>query len=45
VHFIGSVAHYYKDVLMEAVNEMGVQIGGIMKRPMEGLVEFHTGKI
>jgi N-acetylglucosamine kinase-like BadF-type ATPase len=45
VHFIGSVAHYYKDVLIEAVNEMGVQIGGIMKRPMEGLVEFHTEKI
>ncbi|MDR2859311.1 MAG: ATPase [Mediterranea sp.] len=45
VHFIGSVAHYYKEVLMEAVNEMGVQIGGIMRSPMEGLVEFHTEKI
>ncbi|KAA6311600.1 hypothetical protein EZS27_037302, partial [termite gut metagenome] len=47
VHFIGSVAYYYKDVLMEAATETGVQVGKIMKSPMEGLVEFqfHTEKI
>ncbi|KAA6343352.1 hypothetical protein EZS27_008943 [termite gut metagenome] len=47
VHFIGSVAYYYKNVLMEAATETGVQVGKIMKSPMEGLVEFqfYTEKI
>ncbi|KAA6340909.1 hypothetical protein EZS27_011247 [termite gut metagenome] len=42
VGFIGSVAYYYKAVLMEAATETGVQVGKIMRSPMEGLVEFHA---
>ncbi|KAA6349671.1 hypothetical protein EZS27_002909 [termite gut metagenome] len=41
-HFIGSIAHYYKEVLMEAATETGVQVGKIVKSPMKGLVEFHV---
>ncbi|KAA6304638.1 hypothetical protein EZS27_043714 [termite gut metagenome] len=42
VHFVGSVAYYYKETLMQAVKEMGMQAERIVKSPMEGLVEYHT---
>lgn len=42
VHFIGSVAHCYKDILQEAAQETGVRIGKILQSPMEGLIEYHT---
>ena len=44
VHFIGSVAFYYKDVLEEAAQEMGIQLGNIIKSPMEGLIKYHNEK-
>lgn len=37
VHFIGSVAFYYKTILAEAAQEMNIQLGTIIKSPMEGL--------
>lgn len=42
VHFIGSVAHCYKEILQEAAQETGVRIGKILQSPMEGLIEYHT---
>jgi N-acetylglucosamine kinase-like BadF-type ATPase len=42
VHFVGSVACYYKETLMQAVAETGMKAGRIVKSPMEGLIEFHT---
>jgi N-acetylglucosamine kinase-like BadF-type ATPase len=42
VHFVGSIACYYKETLMQAVAEMGMKAGRIVKSPMEGLLEFHT---
>ncbi|MCD8184774.1 MAG: ATPase [Bacteroides sp.] len=42
VHFIGSVAFHYKEVLAEAAKEMGIQLGTILKSPMEGLIKYHS---
>lgn len=41
VHFIGSVAHCYKEILQEAAQETGVSIGKILQSPMEGLISYH----
>jgi len=41
VHFVGSVAYYYKDILEEAINDCGMQLGNIMQAPMEGLIKYH----
>jgi len=41
VYFIGSVAYYYREILEEVVIESGMQLGGIMQNPMEGLVNYH----
>lgn len=42
VHFVGSVAYYFKDYLEEALQECGVKIGKIVKDPMDGLVLYHS---
>lgn len=44
VHFIGSVAFYYKELLAEAAQETGIQLGTIIKSPMEGLIEYHENE-
>ena len=42
VHFTGSIAYYYKDILAEAVSETGVRMGSVTKSPLQGLVAFHA---
>ena len=42
VNLIGSVAFYYKDVLAEAAEAMGIQLGTIIQSPMEGLIKYHA---
>jgi N-acetylglucosamine kinase-like BadF-type ATPase len=41
VYFIGSIAYYYKEILEEAVLATEMQLGSIVRQPMEGLVEYH----
>jgi N-acetylglucosamine kinase-like BadF-type ATPase len=41
VHFVGSVAYYYKEILEEAIRDCGMQLGNVMQAPMEGLVLYH----
>ena len=42
VNLIGSVAFYYKEVLAEAAEAMGIQVGTIIQSPMEGLIKYHA---
>ncbi|NDW12523.1 ATPase [Bacteroides sp. 214] len=44
VNLIGSVAYYYKEVLLEAAKATGLTIGKIEQSPMEGLVVYHSKK-
>ncbi len=44
VDFIGSVAFHYKEVLIKAAYETGIQVGNIIKSPMEGLIKYHSGR-
>ena len=41
-HFIGSVAHCYKEILQEAAQETGIRIVKILQSPMEGLIQYHS---
>jgi N-acetylglucosamine kinase-like BadF-type ATPase len=41
VHFVGSVAYYFKDVVLALCDWYGMKAGRILKSPMEGLVEYH----
>ena len=42
IHFIGSVAFGFKDVLKEMCNNYELQLGRVLKQPMEGLIKFHS---
>lgn len=41
VHFVGSVAWYFKSQLLKVANEESVSIGRLYQSPMEGLIAFH----
>jgi len=41
IHFIGSVAYGFKDVLKDMCNSYELQLGRVLKNPMDGLVKFH----
>ncbi|MBC7535222.1 MAG: N-acetylglucosamine kinase [Ferruginibacter sp.] len=41
IHFVGSVAHGFKDVLKDMCASYELQLGKVLKNPMEGLVRFH----
>jgi N-acetylglucosamine kinase-like BadF-type ATPase len=41
VCFIGSVAYHYREILDEALLAAGMQSGGIIRQPMEGLVKYY----
>ena len=42
IHFIGSVAFGFKDVLKEMCNSYELQLGRVLKNPMDGLAKFHS---
>lgn len=41
VHFVGSIAFYLKDELESILKEYGITIGNVLRRPIDGLIEFH----
>lgn len=41
IHFIGSIAFHYREVLAEAAGETGIRLGSILQNPMEGLIRYH----
>jgi glucosamine kinase len=43
IHFTGSVAFYYSDILRRVATEKGCKAGIIMESPIAGLTLFHKG--
>lgn len=44
VHFVGSIAHYFENELRIAANELGIQIGQIIRKPITSLVDYHINQ-
>lgn len=44
VHFTGSIAWYYKDVLQKLCKRYSLKQGTIVKDPLEGLMSYHLQK-
>lgn len=42
VHFIGSIAFYLKEELETILNEYEIKLGNVLRRPIDGLIEFHV---
>ncbi|WP_445458352.1 BadF/BadG/BcrA/BcrD ATPase family protein [Flavobacterium sp. HNIBRBA15423] len=41
VHFVGSIAFYLKDELNEILKKYEINIGNILRRPIDGLIAYH----
>lgn len=44
VNFIGSIAYYYSDLLKEVALKHEITIGKIIKKPIDGLKDYHLNK-
>ncbi|WP_286911781.1 BadF/BadG/BcrA/BcrD ATPase family protein [Flavobacterium sp. UBA4197] len=42
VHFIGSIAYYLKEELEMVLNENGLTLGNVYRKPIDGLINYHT---
>lgn len=45
VHFAGSIAYLSQDEIREVGEEMGFKVGNFVRRPIDGLVTYHTQKL
>jgi len=45
VHFAGSIAYLSQDEIREVADEMGFRVGNFVKRPIDGLMKYHTQKL
>ena len=41
IHFVGSISNAFSSELKEAAESLGMELGTIMRSPMEGLVRYH----
>ncbi|PWJ57002.1 hypothetical protein CLV98_109111 [Dyadobacter jejuensis] len=41
IHFTGSVAYYFQDILEVVVASQGLELGYVAKAPLPGLVDYH----
>jgi len=41
IHFVGSVAYGFRDVLQDMCASYELQLGKVLKSPLEGLIKFH----
>ena len=42
VHFIGSIAFYLKDELETVLNQYEIKLGNVLRRPIDGLIAYHS---
>lgn len=45
INFVGSVAFGFKDILQDLCNSYEIELGKVLKNPMEGLINFHLSTI
>jgi N-acetylglucosamine kinase-like BadF-type ATPase len=42
VHFVGSIAFYLKEELEMVLNKHGIRVGNVLRRPIDGLIAYHS---
>lgn len=42
IHFIGSIAFHFQDILLSVLHARGMQEGKFIQKPIDELVEFHS---
>ncbi|WP_224490177.1 N-acetylglucosamine kinase [Robertkochia flava] len=41
VHFVGSIAFYLQEELKQVMEDNGLHLGKVLRRPIDGLVDYH----
>ncbi|WP_366183600.1 N-acetylglucosamine kinase [Flavobacterium ovatum] len=42
VHFVGSIAYYLREELQITFDKYGLQLGNVLRRPIDGLIAHHS---
>ncbi len=45
IHFVGSIAHHFQNVLEDVIRNLELNMGQIVRRPLDGLVQYYLGNI
>jgi glucosamine kinase len=45
VHFTGSVAFYFSDILRQVANDKGITVKNILESPIAGLTLYHKQEL
>ena len=45
VHFAGSIAYFSQEEIKEVAKELGFTVGNFERRPIEGLVNYHSKQL
>ncbi|AOW20314.1 N-acetylglucosamine kinase [Urechidicola croceus] len=45
VHFVGSIAYFSSDIIHKVAKKNNIKIGNIVRRPIDGLIEYHKNKL
>lgn len=41
IHFVGSIAYYFQDVLEDALHHFDLKMGEVIQKPLDGLIAYH----
>ena len=45
IYFIGSIAHYFRDILEEIAENNNLKVTDVVQRPIDKLLEYHKNNI
>lgn len=45
VHFVGSIAYFSSDIIYKMAKKYNVTVGNIVRRPIDGLIEYHQRQL
>ncbi len=45
IHFIGSIAHFSTPIIKKVLDRHGLQLGNIVRKPIEGMIRYYQGRI
>lgn len=45
IHFVGSIAFYYSNILRQVANDQGLHVKNILETPISGLTLFHLNEL
>jgi N-acetylglucosamine kinase-like BadF-type ATPase len=44
IHFVGSIAHFSEDIIRDCLKPYHLELGSIVRRPIDGLIEYYKTK-